>query len=195
MPKGRKSKPRRSPRIGRQPGNTEAEKEGRVIALSRKDVLIRELDMAIYLWFFDFDPVSVHLLVKPAQRCLDDIGHRRGVRPFLKELMEGEDDDQAYDFFRHASSDLRIHLDFAPEINQWIIWDSINAFAKIFGDRTVYMKCFSAYTAMHLASDTAKLVEVRELFFPDGVKIEDFRQVNRLEFFDKMLPLFAGRTQ
>jgi hypothetical protein len=155
-------------------------------------VLVRELDTAIWLWFFGYDSVSIHLLVSSAHRCLDDIGKKAGIRPKIKELLADQDLEQAYDFFRHASSDLRIHLDFAPALNQWLLWDSINAFAKIFHRRTAYMKCLAAFTSLQLASDSASLEQAQELFLPDGVQIENVRKLDPVEFFDKMLPLFAG---
>ena len=94
-----------------------ARTSGKVLTFTREDILIRLIDTAIMLWFHDGDILSVHMLGSAAYKTLRDITKKTGKVPWLTEIIGDEKLTTAYDFLRHASSDLTVVLDFPPAAN------------------------------------------------------------------------------
>ncbi|MEY2577527.1 MAG: hypothetical protein QOI49_351 [Verrucomicrobiota bacterium] len=102
----------------------------------------------------------------------------------------------AYDFMRHATPDmLDDQIDFTPVVNEWLLFDGISSFARLYSGTTVYMRTFMAYYALQPSKPHAKLREGADAFLPEGVRIEDVEKLSRLEFFDKLAEMFAAEMR
>jgi hypothetical protein len=176
------------------PDVLEALKAGKVIAVSRPDAIARLLDTAVWLWFFEKDPLSIHLLVVAAYNCLDDMGKKTGKAPRFKEAVSPDHFSQAYDFLRHASSEATAHIAFPPAMNALILFDAAHSFERIFGKLTMYMHAFRAYFLIFGVPDYQPRKDLRERaadFLPEGVTVQEVEGLGRLEFFAKLTEMFS----
>jgi hypothetical protein len=179
--------------IGR-PGSESiaARKKGLVITTLRGNAIARLLDTAIWLWFEDRDPLSIHVLVCAAYECLDALGKKSGKGPVLKEYLGADQFTTAYDFLRHSSSNPHVELDFPPSINAPILFDAVVAFDSIFGTLSLFMRTFRAYFTVKpepYVSEVAR--NSAQEFLPDGVTVQEVKDLSAPEFFAKITEIFA----
>lgn len=165
---------------------------GHLITLTRKEILVRLLDTAIWLWFLKRDPVAIHTLACAALDNLGSLGKDTGKEPTLKRIYSDAELMQAYNVFKHASGDPNEITDFPPGVNTILILDTSNSFFKIFGSRTPYMATFAAYFVVVLAPKfpSGSFDPEALIFLPENVEVDDVRKLNRVEFLNKLLPLF-----
>jgi hypothetical protein len=173
----------------------EGRASGHLLTVTRKEILVGLLDTAIWLWFMERDHISIHTLASAAHRTLRDLGRTIEKTPTLNQIYSDDELRQAYNIFKHASDgDLNEITDFPPETNVRLLLDASNSFFKIFGSRTAYMGTFTAYVVIVLGPK-APVGFVRPepiLFLPENTEIEDVIGLKRLEFFNKIAPLFEG---
>jgi hypothetical protein len=165
-----------------------------MLTLTRKDIVVQLLDTAIWLWFLKRDPVAIHTLASAALDNLGVLGKKSGKEPTLKGIYSDAELMQAYNVFKHATSDPNETTDFPPGTNALLILDAINSFNKIFGLRTVNMSTFEAYVLVVLAPKlpSGSVSPEAILFLPENVEIKEILGLSRLEFFRKLAPLFEG---
>lgn len=126
----------------REPGKPSAKSltaraEGRVITSSRRDVSARLLDSGILLWCEEKDPFAIHLIVCSVYFCLCELGRDSGLGPALGKEFDWFDMTDSYDFMRHAKPGaINAQVDLPPEMSEWMLFDAINSFAKLFGSQT-----------------------------------------------------------
>jgi hypothetical protein len=188
---GRRINRRRKPKPG--PLNIAARKAGLVLTVTRRDALVRELDTAIWLWFFEKDPLSIHLIVGAAYTCLCDLGKDDGKAPVAKTWVGATRFTTAYDWLRHAASDPNDVIDFPYRTNELMLWDALISFEKIFGGRSAYMMTFQAYFCLHLVPEKPKFREGADAFLPDELSVEEATSLGRLDFFVKLTEMFAAQ--
>jgi hypothetical protein len=166
---------------------------GKVITIKRPVGIARLLDTSIWLWFFEKDPLSIHVLTLAAYRCLEDLGKESGKGPIFKTAVGEEKFNTAYDFLRHASNNPQSGIDFPPSSNSFILFDAVSAFDRIFGNMTMYMRTFRAYFLVvgpdHQVAENLR--SQANLFLPEGITIEEAEGLERLEFFAKLTEMFA----
>lgn len=175
----KKNKPR-PPKRPIAPDNSSLKILKFLVTVSRRDVLVSELDTAIRLWFLKGDPVAVHVLVMAAYQCLRDLS---GV----KETMVAP----AYDWFRHASSEFGDRMDFMDE-NGRFIWESTELFDRLFGGLTPYMRTFQAYFFHRGTWLSPDLGPNSGQLLPKGFKLGEVRYIPQAEFFRKLTKAFAA---
>jgi len=170
-----------------------AGKSGPVLTATRRDALVRQVDTAIRLWFFDYDPLSIHLIAMPAYQVLEDLGKNSRKRPrTIKKRVDETGFTTVYDWLRHASGDPHDYVDFPCRVNEQLLWDTTISFEKIFRGRSAYMMTFQAYFVLWLVPKSAKHREKADAFLPDGVSVEQVGSFGRYEFFVKLTEMFAA---
>jgi hypothetical protein len=155
------------------------------------------MDTAIRDWFFERDPFPIHLLVCASYMVLSDLGRNSGKGPVIERDFGRFSLTPVYDFLRHAEPDmLNDSVDLVPTFNEWMLFDAINSFDRLFNRRTVFMRTFAAYYAVHPLGGGAhrKLREHAEDFLPEGISAEEAAGLGRIEFFMKLTEMFAGST-
>jgi hypothetical protein len=176
-----------------------ARASGKVIVVPRVDAIARLLDTAILLWFFERDPVSIHLLAVAPYNCLEILGKKDGTGPRIKSKIGAKLFETAYDFLRHASSNPNEGMDFAPLLNGPILFDAVAAFARIFGNATMYMRTFWAYFILHPEAPVPKaredLLKQPSAFLPEGISIDEAMKLGRIEFFTRLTKMFTVQLE
>jgi hypothetical protein len=187
---GKKQKRRRVLQ-GRPEYPREVVKEVGILQIHRKEALIRQIDTAIWLWFMEQEPLSIHLIAMAAFNCLKDLG----FTPLPPEELPAIKLYTAYDFLRHSSKDPAEGLDFVPSMNESILFAVIVAFHEAFGGRTVYMQIFDAYYPIVLWRDIRNVPGAREFaekLLPKGLTVEKAEALGRIGFFNKFAKIFAA---
>ena len=107
------------------------------LKLSKLDCARRQLELAIELYFLERDPVSIHMLANAARQLLADINKHRGGKPLIGEIeglkgivIPGKEEQAAQLFkkaaknFKHADDDPEATIDFVPELNEAVLWET-----------------------------------------------------------------------
>src|SRR5260370_14040479 len=118
----------------RQPKTDELKK----LPITKLDAARRQLETAITLWFHDADPVSVHTLTMAAHEILKALNKKRGGQPmlgdpspYIRRGFEKRVADmfvESSNFFKHGAKDPLTSHYFAPESNQYMIFDAFHVF-------------------------------------------------------------------
>ena len=157
---------------------------------------MRLMDTAIYEWFFERDPFAIHLLVCASYMVLADLGRKSGNGPVIEKDFGRFSMTTVYDFLRHAEPDmLDDSVDLVPAVNEWMLFDAITSFERLFNGRTVFMRTFDAYYAVHPREVYPKLREHAADFLPKGITVEEAARFGRVEFFMKLTEMFAAEIQ
>lgn len=177
------------------PESLAARAAGFVINENRRGTLVRLMDTAINDWFFERDPFVIHLMVCASYFVLCDLGFNNGKGPRIARDMGRFNMEAVYDFLRHAEADmLNDSVDLVPTISQWMLFDAIESFERLFGGRTLYMRTFEAYYAVWPTTVHAELPKHAEPFLPEGISVEEAQRLGRLEFFAKITEMFAAQV-
>lgn len=182
MPKGKKSKRRATAKFP-SPQTLARRADHTIIFLRRVEIIARQLDTAIYLWFHETEIVSTHVLAAVVHRNLRELGEKSGKGPMLGKHIREEKLYLTFDSFRHGDCD----VDFAPWNTQALLLDAIISFHKLYGFRTSYMSTLGSY----LSLNTTLFSEGPNEPFYEGLLIKDVRDISAQAFFARMVPLFA----
>ena len=151
------------------------------------------MDTAICDWFLERDAFAIHLLVCASYMVLSDLGRTSGKGPVFEKDFGRLPMTAVYDFLRHAKPDmLNDSVDLVPVVNEWMLFDAISSFERLFNGRTAYMRTFQAYYAMRPTSIHSKLRERAVVFLPEGITVEEAARLGRVEFFMQLSEMFAA---
>jgi hypothetical protein len=128
------------------------------LKLSKLDCARRQLEMGIELYFMERDPVSIHTLAGAVYQLLVDLNKHQGGKPMtqemesLKEVIIPGKEEEAYrlfrkaeNFFKHADRDPNEVIDFSPEINGMILWESSLKYVELTGEQTPAMQAIHVW--------------------------------------------------
>lgn len=189
----KKKKPRRKKLRYPSPESLAARVSGFAINENRRGTLMRLMDTAISDWFLERDPFAIHLLVCASYMVLSDLGRKNGKGPVIEKDFGRLPMTAVYDFLRHAKPDmLNDSVDLVPVVNEWMLFDAISSFERLFNGRTAYMRTFQAYYAVRPTSIHPKLREHAGVFLPEGITVEEAALLGRVEFFIKLTEMFAA---
>jgi hypothetical protein len=161
--------------------------EGKLLLLTRRQIVTRVLDTAIQMWLGEADPISIHILACVVHQNLAAIARKKGCpAPTLKETMEWEDLYSAYNDFKHATGDPNHRDQFVVENNQIMLFDCVRSYADAFAFRTPWMNTFAAYIVVHHAVPPTD--PSHELF--PGIRVSQVIDLPRKAFVEKMYPIF-----
>jgi hypothetical protein len=165
---------------------------GMVFTVDRRGALIRQIDTAVHMWFFERDSLAIHVVAMAAHQCLCDLGSKDGNGPEVRTQVGKEPFEYAYDWLRHASSDPHDAIDFAPNKNSWVLWDAITSFEKIFGGSTAYMRAFQAFFYFQWTWNKPDARNDMSVFLPKAMTVYQLGALSRLEAFAKLTEMFAA---
>jgi hypothetical protein len=162
-------------------------REGKLLLLTRKEIVTRLLDTAMQMWLGEADAISVHILACVAHQNIDAIAVKKGApASSLKETMDWEDLYSAYNDFKHATGDPNHRDQFVVENNQIILFDCVVSYTNVFSFRTPWMNTFAAYVALQngvYANDpTDEILQ--------GLRASAVVDLSRKAFVKKVYPLF-----
>lgn len=125
------------------------------IELSKLDVIKRELDFAIRLFFCFGDVVVIHLVSSTCKDMLYDLADKSEINTFKKEMKKLIKPDkwdyfqrklrESYTFMKHADKDSDKLLRFNPESSEFEILDAINVYQSLTKEITGLMMSFRGW--------------------------------------------------
>ncbi|MDD3284145.1 MAG: hypothetical protein PHZ07_00955 [Patescibacteria group bacterium] len=150
----------------------------------------RQLDCALELFLNDQDIVSIHTLASASQKILLDLKSNKKFKAtsliYDKLLAYVKDDKKSYfitktrsyqNFFKHADNDPDGILEFNPEMNMYVLLDSILLYEQITNNISFWMGTYKAY---FLLSN------------PELINIESFPESSKSLFTQTNLNHFIG---
>ena len=131
------------------------------LKLSKLDCARRQLELAIELFFMERDPVSIHTLAGAARQLLVDINKHRGGKPLMTEsealkemVIPGKEVELARlfrkpeNFFKHAKKDPEATIDFSPELNEIVLWETSAKYRELTSETTPAMGAINIWFAI-----------------------------------------------
>lgn len=120
----------------------------RSIKVDKITAAIRQLEMAIELFFNDRDEISVHTLAAAAFEILKDIANQKGISFSTRQkfdLLLKETDPEMHkalvdawnrpqNYFKHADRDASMVHDFNPGFSGVIMYEAVNLFHALTGN-------------------------------------------------------------
>ncbi len=136
------------------------------IKLSKFDVARRQLETAIFLYFEDKDPISIHTLVCAAHEVIMTILKKKSIPMNINSTFIAEDKinefnnriKKARNFFKHADRDSNLTLLFNPEINVFLMLDACEKYIETTGEKPLYFISFRAWMS-HIYPEIIKFHE------------------------------------
>lgn len=170
------------------------------MVINKLDAAQRQLESAIFLYFYDQDPVSIHTLTAASYNILRDICKKLGLPPVLiKGLLldyvreEKKKDfihllNEAENFFKHADQDHNGIIKFNPGQTELLLYDACSKYHEITHRIIPRLYLFQIwYMVNHV-----------ELFIlPDEINtaIRTVKRTsvygNRGEYYETLLPIIA----
>jgi hypothetical protein len=103
--------------------------------ITKQEVVSRQLETAIVLFFCDDDAISVHVLASAASQILYDVCKHKGkvsIRDVWQDYISEECQPnwrkrttQAFNYFKHARDDPFTELErFDPRSNEWLLFNA-----------------------------------------------------------------------
>ena len=121
------------------------------LVLSKTEVGKRQLDSAIRMFFFDFDPVSTHTVTAAAYDVIRGLCHYQGKNISVKDSQLIKEEDRGeyikkvnipQNFFKHSDKDPNGKLLFKPKGSAVFILDAIIQYNSLEKNLTHPMKVF-----------------------------------------------------
>jgi hypothetical protein len=167
-----------------------------MLKLSKVDVVEKQLETAISLYFDYSDPISIHSLTCAAHGILSDLNrkNKRGTM-IVSDILIADEYKKEWNnrlrrlqnFFKHANRDSTESIDFDPEITQYFIFDTVLKYHELTGEIPNYFAIFKSWfmaqnLEIFIMSEKDKALtrkiaskygENRKLFFHDMLYITD----------------------
>ena len=154
-----------------------------IIVFSKEEIIRRQLDTALWLWFFEVDVVSVNALVWNALGQLHAIGKklRRALDFLLRDqtvslIASGLRREQGQ--LKHSDSKLEGDTEITPAVVEWMLFDAIMLLGQIYKKRSTFMSAFLAWFDVFWNERAGgSLAENIEKLRSQGVVIEEFKRI------------------
>jgi hypothetical protein len=167
------------------------------LKFSKLDCARRQLELAIELYFLERDPVSIHTLVSAARQILTDINKHRGGKPLFTEaqafkgiVIPGKEKELAQlfrnpaNFFKHADDDPDASIDFSPDFNEVILWETSRKYRELTSETIPAMGAINVwFQARH-----------PEIFTDEFFKQKEFKNIasgitslSKIQFYKEIL--------
>lgn len=171
------------------------------VVVTRESSARTQLDTAIYLWFLDGDPISIHTLAWAALQVITDTlardksGKTNKPTTFIASLrQEGMSDAQRRQaelpaaFAKHA--DRRMQqcdgVGYHQEYTEEIMYDGLMSYGWLYDHLSPWMRLFAAKFMM-ANPDSFPPAEIPKSFERLGSQ-EQLARLGRREFLEKVLP-------
>ncbi|MGD0276953.1 MAG: hypothetical protein ABSB79_13030 [Syntrophales bacterium] len=122
--------------------------------ITKLDAARRQLETAIRLYFNDADPVSIHTLAGAAHNILSDLNNKYGGNPMIVSDFMVKDEhkveirkliNEAKNHFKHANKDPEVSIDFRPEVNDYVLFDSCEKYIELTSEKILYFIIFRGW--------------------------------------------------
>ena len=160
-----------------------------------------QLESAIFLWFLEADPASIHTLSVAAQGVLNAIGRPRGTKSQAVEWINLQSRSfrdrvrDAQNFFKHGRHHQRDKAVFiyAPFMAEVFMMDAVTHFYRLYESLTPIMILFAL--RFSLAHPNVLLPHGFPAHLLKGVRIDQLAKLDRSEFLKELLPRIVAAVQ
>jgi hypothetical protein len=169
------------------------------LIISKLEAARRQLDSAIFLYFEENDPVSIHTLTAAAYNILRDISAKRDLSPMMvkgfflqcikpeyKIEMSVEIND-AENFFKHANRDPERIMKFNPAKTDILIMDACLRYHEITSERHPRFFLFHIWYMLNFPHHFILTPEIEEYM----EKYKHYIINGRKLFFSDFLPIVS----
>ncbi len=168
------------------------------IFISKLDAAKRQLETSLRIFFNNSDFVSIHTLTHASYEILTQLCASRGIENIINEgikkfIREDKREElkiklnEAKNFFKHSGRDSDKNIEFNPEINPILLWDSCRLYKILTTEHTPVMSVFHVWFVLknkEIILDE-KLKETLNTFnYSNYLDIE-----NKKHFLEIMLPI------
>jgi hypothetical protein len=173
-------------------------KQATVLHISKLDAARRQLEVAIRLYFFDDDPVSIYTLGAASYGILRDYAASKGVelqtaeQGILRRVVPGKKRElmaalrKHQNFFKHANKDPDTLIEFDPESIEYLLFDGAVAYSQLTAETTPTMATFNLWWQYQHRG------LIKEEFSADRERLETQSSIfegGRRKYFARVLPL------
>ena len=173
-------------------------KQATVLHISKLDAARRQLEVAMRLYFFDDDPVSIYTLGAASYGVLRDYAVSKGVelqtaeQGILRRVVPGKKREllaamrRHQNFFKHADKDSDSLIDFDPESIEFLLFDGAVAYSQLTSETTPTMAAFNLWW-QYRHRDL-----IKEEFSAERERLEAQSSIfeeGRRKYFARVLPL------
>jgi hypothetical protein len=156
-----------------------------------------QLESAIWLWFHEVDPVSIHTLAVAAHDCFNAlvkhaVGKPSNLQQWLAEESEGRRKRIriAQNFFKHGSFDLKAEIPLHSIDTEAFMMDAVMSFEILTKERSALMRLYGQrFLYEHPTLITEEAVPV----FEKNAEVHQLFDSSRKEFFERLYPIFVQR--
>ncbi|MFH1597020.1 MAG: hypothetical protein ABIG94_11760 [Pseudomonadota bacterium] len=171
-------------------------KMGDNLIISKQEAARRQLETAIYLYFHEGDPVSIHTLTAAAYNILRDVSVKRGNLPmlvkgyFLQCIKPGHEKEvrdkinEAENFFKHANRDTDGILTFNPGGTEILLIDACIRYYEFTSERPPELFLFHLWFMLNFPEFFILPSEIKTHL----EKYVDYRKYGRNWFYSNILP-------
>ena len=156
-----------------------------------------QLETAIWLWFQEIDPVSVHTLAVAAHDCFNALVEHATDKPSKLQIWLAEKSNErrkrvriAQNFFKHGSIDLKGEVPLHSIDTEAFMMDAVSSFELLAKERSALMRLYQhRFLYEHPALITKEALPV----FAKNAKVHQLFDSSRKEFFERLYPIFIER--
>lgn len=166
--------------------------------ISKLDAAKRQLEVALRMFFYSGDPVSIHTLVNASYEILTQLCLKQGIKNIINEgtekFIRKEKQKEvktklfeAKNFFKHSGKDPNQNIEFNPELNPFLLWDCCRLYKILTSEFTSIMLVFHVWFS--LKNKDLVLDEKRKEIL-DKINYTNYLDLdNKEQFLVAMLPL------
>ena len=170
------------------------------ITLDKKDVVVRELNQAIRMFFHNEDPICIHLLVCSANNILHSLMNANkqpillGYNGLLQKIYIKKEFQEEfrkefemkrhdfYNFFKHAKKDVNKIIDFNPNLNIYFMFENLIFIKQLNIQFTKEMQYF--YFWLYVSH---RRFFIKNEEFDNEILKYEFKDSEGYEYFDEFM--------
>ena len=172
--------------------------KGRVeeVIVTKQSVAASQLESAIWLWFQEGDPISVHTLVVAAHDCFHALLRHAGKTSDWERWAESKSKQfrkqmrVSQNFFKHGDKELKAKLLYPTIQAEMLMMDSVTCYELLGHKPTGLMRL---YAQRFLYEHPALITEDALPVFAKNAEIHQIQNSTRKEFFLKLHAIFVER--
>jgi hypothetical protein len=168
----------------------------RVIRLNKEYTALEQLKSAMFLWFHEGDPVSIHTLAAAAHDCFYWLVKHENQESILREWMAVQSKSvqrriaDAQNFFKHGHKWLKRQVSYPVIYGELLMFDCVVCYGILFGVDDI-PAILRLYSVRFMLEHPGVLDRDLEGMFLERDVIEELTPSSRKEFFETGLSLLG----
>jgi hypothetical protein len=156
-----------------------------------------QLESAIWLWFNEGDPISIHTLAVAAHDCFHALVWNAARKPsdfqtWLASKSKGFQKRArlAQNFFKHGAMDLKAKIQYETIHGEMLMMDAVTCYEMLIDKPIPLMRL---YATRFLYEHPTLMTEDAKPTFAKNAEVHQLTDSTRKEFFQKLSPIFRER--